>query len=57
MSWRLKLRHVTGYQYAGPVSASYNEARLTPLTLPWQTTLFSQLEVTRTATTTTGRPR
>jgi transglutaminase-like putative cysteine protease len=51
MSWRLKIRHVTGYKYAGPVSASYNEARLTPLTLPWQTTLFSQIEVTPGATT------
>ncbi|HTJ35262.1 MAG TPA: transglutaminase family protein [Dactylosporangium sp.] len=51
MNWRLKIRHVTGYQYAGTVSASYNEARLTPLTLPWQTTLFSQVEVTPGATT------
>jgi transglutaminase-like putative cysteine protease len=51
ISWRLKIRHVTGYRYAGPVSASYNEARLTPLTLPWQTTLFSQVEVTPGATT------
>jgi len=51
MSWRLKIRHVTGYKYAGTVSASYNEARLTPLTLPWQTTLFSQVEVTPGATT------
>jgi transglutaminase-like putative cysteine protease len=42
---------VTGYKYAGTVSASYNEARLTPLTLPWQTTLFSQVEVTPGATT------
>jgi transglutaminase-like putative cysteine protease len=50
-SWRLKIRHVTGYKYAGTVSASYNEARLTPLTLPWQTTLFSQVEVTPGATT------
>jgi transglutaminase-like putative cysteine protease len=51
MSWRLKIRHVTGYKYAGTVSASYNEARLTPLTLPWQTTLFSQVEVTPGAAT------
>lgn len=51
MNWRLKIRHVTGYKYAGTVSASYNEARLTPLTLPWQTTLFSQVEVTPGATT------
>ncbi|GAA2390758.1 transglutaminase family protein [Dactylosporangium salmoneum] len=51
MNWRLKIRHVTGYKYAGAVSASYNEARLTPMTLPWQTTLFSQVEVTPGATT------
>ncbi|WP_433051507.1 transglutaminase family protein [Dactylosporangium sp. CS-033363] len=51
MNWRLKIRHVTGYKYAGTVSASYNEARLTPLTLPWQTTLFSQVEVTPGAAT------
>lgn len=50
-SWRLKIRHVTGYKYAGTVSASFNEARLTPLTLPWQTTLFSQVEVTPGAAT------
>src|SRR5207253_8781111 len=40
-----------GYRDAGSVSAAYNEARLTPLTLPWQTTLFSQVEVTPGATT------
>ena len=34
MSWRLRIRHVTGYKYAGTRLASYNEARLTPLTLP-----------------------
>ncbi|HLL66646.1 MAG TPA: transglutaminase family protein [Micromonosporaceae bacterium] len=51
MSWRLRIRHVTGFSYAGTVSASYNEARLTPLTLPWQTTLFSSVEVSPTATT------
>ncbi|MET7399999.1 transglutaminase family protein [Dactylosporangium sp. NPDC005572] len=50
-SWRLKIRHVTGYKYAGTVSASYNEVRLTPLTLPWQTTLFSQVEVSPGAAT------
>jgi transglutaminase-like putative cysteine protease len=51
MSWRLKIRHSTGYKYAGVVSASYNEARLTPMALPWQTTLFSQVEVTPGAAT------
>jgi transglutaminase-like putative cysteine protease len=45
MSWRLRIRHVTGFTYAGRAHASYNEARLTPMTLPWQVTLFSQVEV------------
>jgi transglutaminase-like putative cysteine protease len=43
--WRLRIRHVTGFTYAGKAQASYNEARLTPMTLPWQVTLFSQVEV------------
>jgi transglutaminase-like putative cysteine protease len=51
MSWRLRIRHVTGFAYPGPVLASYNEARLTPMTLPTQTTLFSQVEVTPAAAT------
>src|SRR4051812_19510505 len=45
MSWRLRIRHVTGFTYAERAHASYNEARLTPMTLPWQVTLFSQVEV------------
>jgi transglutaminase-like putative cysteine protease len=42
--WRLRIRHVTGFTYAGTAHASYNEARLTPLTVPGQTTLFSHVE-------------
>ena len=30
MTWRLSVEHVTTYEYAGDVLASYNEARLTP---------------------------
>ena len=33
MSWRIAVRHRTGYQYAEPVRASYNEVRLTPPTV------------------------
>jgi transglutaminase-like putative cysteine protease len=51
VSWRLRIRHVTGFAYPGPVLASYNEARLTPMTLPSQTTLFSQVEVAPAAAT------
>ena len=30
MSWRLRIRHTTGYRYDDDVVSSYNEARLTP---------------------------
>lgn len=30
MSWRLKVNHHTGLRYTEPVSASFNEARMTP---------------------------
>lgn len=30
MSWRLKVSHHTGLRYSEPVSASFNEARMTP---------------------------
>lgn len=49
--WRLRIHHRTTYLYDGVVHASFNEARLTPLTLPWQTTLQSHLAVSPTATT------
>lgn len=32
MTWRLRIEHTTGYRYDAPVIASYNEARLTPIT-------------------------
>jgi transglutaminase-like putative cysteine protease len=51
VGWRLRIKHVTGFTYAGTAHASYNEARMTPLTVPGQTTLFSQVECTPGATT------
>ncbi len=45
MAWRLRISHVTGFTYDGSAAASYNEARMTPMTLPHQITLFSQVEV------------
>ena len=51
MGWRLRIKHVTGFTYAGTAHASYNEARMTPLTVPGQTTLFSQVECTPGAIT------
>jgi transglutaminase-like putative cysteine protease len=45
MSWRLRVRHTTGYRYDTEVRASYNEARLTPQTGPSQLTLESRVEI------------
>lgn len=50
MSWRIAIRHHTGYQYESEVESSYNEARLTPLTTLNQITLDSALDVSPTAT-------
>jgi transglutaminase-like putative cysteine protease len=51
VGWRLRIVHHTGFQYAGQVRSSYNEARLTPLTLPTQTTLDARVVVHPTAST------
>ena len=55
MAWRLRIQHVTGFTYAGTAYASYNEARMTPMTLPHQITLFSQVEVAPAAAASTWR--
>lgn len=39
MTMRLRVVHTTAFAYTAPVTSSYNEARLTPLTTPTQTTL------------------
>ncbi len=43
MGWRLRIEHTTTVRYSGPVLNSFNEARMTPLTLPTQTTLESRV--------------
>jgi transglutaminase-like putative cysteine protease len=43
---RLRVRHVTDYRYEDPVTASYNELRVTPRTGPAQVVLESRLDVT-----------
>jgi transglutaminase-like putative cysteine protease len=43
VSWRLRIEHTTKVVYTGPVLTSFNEARMTPLTLPTQTTLESRV--------------
>jgi transglutaminase-like putative cysteine protease len=51
MTWRLRVRHRTGYSYAGEVKSSFNEARMTPLTDATQMTLESRVEVAPAAST------
>jgi transglutaminase-like putative cysteine protease len=43
VGWRLRIEHITNVRYAGPVATSFNEARMTPLTLPSQITLESRV--------------
>ena len=45
MTWRIGIRHVTGYEYEQPVSSSYNEARITPISSDRQVTLEAAVEV------------
>lgn len=42
----LRIVHTTGYQYGEPVAASYNEARLTPLTQTGQLVTQTRVDVT-----------
>jgi transglutaminase-like putative cysteine protease len=42
---RLQVRHLSRYAYDHPVSASFNEARLTPAALPWQRRLEHNVAV------------
>jgi transglutaminase-like putative cysteine protease len=45
LSWRLRIDHRSTYHYAGEVRSSYNEARITPVTLPGQLVLESAVTV------------
>ncbi|WP_282945763.1 transglutaminase family protein [Cellulomonas endometrii] len=42
---RLHVVHTTSFRYTRPVTASYNEARMTPLPQPGQTVLDTRLDV------------
>ncbi|MGW7239908.1 transglutaminase family protein [Streptomyces sp. NPDC054804] len=50
MARRLRIRHVTRVAYARPAASSHNEVRMTPLTLPGQTTLDARVTVTPATT-------
>jgi transglutaminase-like putative cysteine protease len=45
VSYRIRVEHASHYAYAHTVQSSYNEARITPLTTPWQLVLDSRIEV------------
>ncbi|MFI9828063.1 transglutaminase domain-containing protein [Streptomyces sp. NPDC051913] len=45
MARRLRIKHVTRVSYAQPAASSHNEVRMTPLTLPGQTTLDARVSV------------
>jgi len=49
VTWRIAIRHVTGYEYERPVTSSYNEARITPISNDRQLALESTVEVSPAA--------
>jgi transglutaminase-like putative cysteine protease len=48
---RLRIRHSTGFNYAGDVTASYNEARMLPASLDGQVVLYSHLDISPVSST------
>jgi transglutaminase-like putative cysteine protease len=46
MTMQLRITHTTGFEYDGPVAASYNEVRLTPVTSIGQIVAHTRLDVT-----------
>jgi transglutaminase-like putative cysteine protease len=42
--WRMRVVHTTGYAYQSPVTASYNEARLTPRSNSRQNVILNRVE-------------
>ena len=52
---QLRVRHTTGYRYAEGAIASFNEARMTPMTTADQIVLRSRIDVTPTPWTTEYR--
>lgn len=51
MTWKVGIRHRSGYVYDGEVWASYNEARVTPLSTDRQVVIEAQVEVSPPAGT------
>jgi transglutaminase-like putative cysteine protease len=51
VGWRMRIRHRTGFSYAGAVGSSYNEARMSPRNEPRQLVLAAKVEVSPAAGT------
>ncbi len=51
MMWRMRVVHATGYAYRSPVTASYNEARLTPRSDSRQNVILNRVETVPTSRT------
>lgn len=49
--WRMRVVHATGYAYRSPVTASYNEARLTPRSDSRQNVILNRVETVPTSRT------
>lgn len=45
MTWRLRVRHHTVNRYAAPVTSSYNEARISPLSTDRQMVIDAQVDL------------
>jgi transglutaminase-like putative cysteine protease len=45
MTARYRIRHTSRYEYDRSVTASFNEARVTPAQTPWQTRLEADLQI------------
>ncbi len=48
MTYQLRIKHTTGYHYEKGAMASFNEARMTPMTTSEQYVLRSRIEITPT---------
>jgi transglutaminase-like putative cysteine protease len=45
VTYRIAVEHHSRYRYANTVHSSFNEARITPVTTPWQLVLESRIQV------------
>src|SRR3954451_11776518 len=45
MSWRVAIRHISRYDYGQPVTTSFNEVRMTPMTTDRQVTHDARVEI------------